>query len=216
MAILLRSNATKPTNKTKFVFMYTGIEYHIIEAFSAFYKNDFYGALYQISPAIEATAKKRYPNNKPSDRIKFFLKDEQDLIFSFSTQCKILVGKNAVVKFGMDEFQSILYKSVRCMQSHEAKLDSSIELGEEFGIGPIRFTSSSSLNGPILISKATIIAVIFSVICAIENRNLKISDVPVRFYDDPAMKLAPFIGNKLNFTRRYYDLFRVPFGQFDL
>lgn len=103
--------------------MSAGIKNRVVRALHAFYEVDLEEALFQIAPAIDATAQKRYPGKKPGVRVRTFLKDEQDLIYGFSTQNRILVSQSAAIAFGNDgEFQSIVYKFVRCAQSHDCCL----------------------------------------------------------------------------------------------
>lgn len=191
--------------------MSAGIKNRVIRALNAFYADDLEEALFQIAPAIDATAQKRYAGKKPGVRVRAFLKDEQDLIYGFSTQNRALVSQGAAIVFGSDgEFQSIVYKFVRCAQSHDAALDTSkVTLGGDFGIGTfiIQGASLTPQPGTILVSRATVLALIFAVVCAIENARLDLSAITIPFFSEPNMQLAPFVGKKANFIRKYCELF---------
>jgi hypothetical protein len=191
--------------------MSEGIKNRVIRALNALYADDLEEALFQIAPAIDATAQKRYPGKKPGFRTRAFLKDEQELIYGFSTQNRVMVSLGTTIIFGNDgEFQSILYKFVRCAQSHDAALDTSkVTLGGDFGIGCF-FIEGASLKpqpGTVLISKATIFALIFAVVCAIENARLDLSDFAIPFFSEPSMPLAPFVGNRAGFIQKYSAFF---------
>lgn len=191
--------------------MSAGIKNRVVRALQAFYENDLEEALFQIAPAIDATAKKRYPGKKPGDRVRTFLKDEQDLIYRFSTQNRALVDRGSTILYeGDGEFQSIVYKFVRCAQSHDAALDTSkVTLGGEFGIGRmmIKGASLEPQPGTILISRATVLSLIFAVVCAIENDGLDLTDVAIPFFTIPSMQLAPFVGKRDKFIQKIHELF---------
>jgi hypothetical protein len=191
--------------------MSAGIKNRVVRALNAFYADDLEEALFQIAPAIDATAQKRYPGKKPGVRVRTFLKDEQDLIYGFSTQNRVSAPKGATFVYGNDgEFQSIVYKFVRCAQSHDAALDTSkVTLGGDFGIGRIMIQGASLTPQPgtILISRATILALIFAVVCAIENGRLDLSDLAIPFFSEPNMQLAPFVGKRAKFIQKFHELF---------
>jgi hypothetical protein len=192
--------------------MNSGIANRIVRALDALYKNDLEEALYQIAPALDATAKKRYPKKKPTQRVRSFVKDEQDLIYGLSTQNRFVVEQGAAVAYGdYGEFQSVLYKFVRCAQSHDAAVDTSkVTLGGNFGIGFVQISGASLTPRPgtILISFATVLALIFSVVCAIENRMLDLSMISIPFLSEPQMELSPFVGNRSAFIQKYTDIFK--------
>ena len=191
--------------------MTDGIRNRILRAMDAFYIDDLEEALFQIAPAIDATAKKRYSRKKPGDRVRSFLKDEQDILYGLSTQNRVNVEQSASVIYGEDgEFQSILYKFVRCAQAHDAELDTAkITLGGDFGIGRI-LIKGASLNpspGIVLVSRATVLALIFAVLCAAENSQLDLSDITIPFLSEPSLELTPLVGNKAGFIEKYRTIF---------
>lgn len=188
------------------------IKKRVIHAFKAFYENDLDEALFHISPAIDATASKRYPSLGVGERIRSFLKDEQDLIYGFSTAYKCdISGSNVTILFGSEgELQSIVYKFIRCKQAHGKSIDKSkITLGGDFGIGGfvIQGASIKPRPGTILISRATVLSMIFAVVSAIENLDIDFSGTTISLFSEPKMDLAPFVGNKPKFTQICRDHF---------
>lgn len=149
---------------------------------------------------------------KTSVRVRSFLKDEQDLIYRFSTQNRLFpANPSSSISYGdYGEFQSFVYKYVRCAQTHDAALDTSkVTLGGEFGIGRciIEGVSIESPPGTILISRATVLSLIFAVVCAIENERLDLSNIAIPFYTVPSMQLAPFVGKRDKFIQKIHELF---------
>ena len=187
-----------------------GISKHVRKALEAFCKSDLEESLYQIAPAIDATAKKRYPSATASQRVKKFLADEQEMIFGFSTQNRVKVDQGAKILHGQDgELQQIIYKYIRCAQSHEAEYDSNkILLEGEFGVGRFRLEGLSPQipADKYLISKATVLALIFSVICASENQNIDISGVSFHLFGQ-SINVPDYLGKRDDFIKFYSSIF---------
>jgi hypothetical protein len=172
----------------------------IDRAFRHLFAGELEDALMQLAPALEATAKLRYPSDSPSKRTQKFLKDEQDLIYALSTQFRVRV--NGSISYGADgELHRIFYKFIRCAQSHDAQIDfSKIILGGDFGVARFLF-EGSGLNVPsnkYLISKATVLGLIFSVVVAKENTRLPKTGLTINFFGTP-LALDDYLGGKGKF-----------------
>lgn len=191
--------------------MDSGIPKRLRKALEAFFSNDLEESLYQVASAIEATAKMRYPAKNPSTRVQKFLKDEQDLLFGLATGNGFKINPRATMKHGDDgELQRIIYKYIRCAQSHEARFDDKkIQLGGEFGIGRIVLQGTRDIPDPgkYIISKAAVMAMIFSVVCATENKDLDLSGWNMPFLSESKIYLSNFLGKKNEFISFYSDIF---------
>jgi len=91
--------------------------------------NDYEGALVNLFPAIDKTAKKRRPKAGVGNRIRSFLKDEEVLITA--------VGTGNVFKgcsFDGVSFEDALYKLGRTPISHEGELDPRIKFNDKSGL----------------------------------------------------------------------------------
>jgi hypothetical protein len=199
-----------------------GIEKHIWKAFESFQNLDMEDALYQIAPTIDVTAKKRYPNKrKVGERIKAFIFDEQTLIYYLSTQGRIMpegiriviVDENTNKPVGnhpdhAGELADFIYHNIRCAQSHGAKIDYSlIDIGREFGIGRVTFENDrcSLKPGIFVISKATVLALILSVVCSPENEEIRLSG-DLELYNRITLSWANLVGNKKYLMETLFQL----------
>jgi hypothetical protein len=63
----------------------TGISRRIEQCIHHIHTSDWEGALVNLFPALDKTAKKRRPNDKPGKRIRSFLEDEEALISVIAT-----------------------------------------------------------------------------------------------------------------------------------
>lgn len=163
-----------------------------------------------LAPALEATAKKRYPDEKPSPRTQRFLKDERNLIYGLSTQFQFAVEGDGAMIHGQDgELHRIIYKFIRCALAHEAQIDfSKIVLGGDFGIAQILLQGSSLVvpPGKYLISSATIFSLIFSVVLAKENAQLPKTGVIIDFLGTRVL-VDDYLGHKDKFMTLAMDKF---------
>ena len=83
------------------------------------------------------------------------------------------------------ELADFIYYNVRCAQIHEAEIDYDlIDIGREFGIGREGFKDDGDKlePGKFIVSKATVFSLILSIICAPENKRIRLSE-DVRFYN---------------------------------
>jgi len=199
------------------------IEKHIWKALKSFQNRDMEDSLYQIAPAIDVTAKKRYPDKlKVGERIKAFIFDEQPLIYYFSTQGTIkpegikivMVDDNTNKPIGnhrehAGELADFIYHNIRCAQTHDAEIDYTfIDLGREFGIGRLTFQNdgNSLKPGVFVISNATILALILSVVCAPENKEICLPG-DIVLYDKITLVWDRLLGNKEYLMEKLLQLF---------
>jgi len=201
------------------------LERHIRKALESLVKRDIEDALYQIAPALDVTAKKRYKElRRVGERIKAFIFEEQSLIYYLSSQGRMELPTGVrVVVVDMDnankpvgnhpehggDLADFIYHNIRCAQSHDAEVDYSfIDLGREFGIGRLIFQNDGGPLEPKLfvISTATVLALILSVICAPENRRLRLAG-DIVLYNKITLEKDHLVGNKDYLVDRLQLLF---------
>lgn len=126
----------------------SGVSRRIEQAVLRLQARDPEGALVNLFPAIDKTAKKRRPRDGVGRRIKAFLKDEEVLITA--------IGMGGVFRncsFDGMSFEDALYKFGRTSIAHEGELDpmlsfserGAIKIGVEGWILPIQYISGMSL-----------------------------------------------------------------------
>lgn len=183
------------------------IQNQIKKAFDSLNKNEYSNALNAISICIKLVANKRYNNKSQDTGVKDFLKDEQDLLFGFSTQNLFKVGSATTVKLYDDlELHDIIYNEIIIHHSKKIKIDNKkIILGSNFGIGRTIIGNEVIDLKPntFLISNATILALIFSVICAKENADLDFRGQQVSLFNWPEILLEDYKGKKKEFIEMY-------------
>lgn len=161
------------------------IEKGIRRAIQFLAEGDLEDALFYIAPLIDVTAKERYKNQGVGKRIKEFLRDEQDLIYYLSMQglysvpsgVTIMMVRNDDVTEKLGELGDFIYKNVRCARMHDAEIDYElIDLSRNFGVFREGFENDGEplQPGQIIVSKATVLSLILSVICAPENKRIKL------------------------------------------
>ena len=167
------------------------IERCVKVALQRFEAGDMHDAIYQISPAVDVTAKSRYSNSEVGVRIKSFISDEQVLIYYLSSQGKVDLPEDVKIimvdektnrpignsKYHAGELADFIYHNVRCAQTHDAEIDSKyIDFGRNFGIGRLTFAGDGGplRDGMFVVSRATVLGIILSVICAPENLGLEL------------------------------------------
>lgn len=84
---------------------------------SDYERNDFESSFIHLFPAIDKTAKKRYPKKGVGDRIKTFLKDNETIIQFIATSSVITFIAEGI------SFEDALYKFGRTSIMHEGELD---------------------------------------------------------------------------------------------
>lgn len=107
----------------------TGVSRRLQQCIERLQVNDYEGALVNLFPAIDKTAKKRRPTAGVGSRIRSFLKDEEVLITA--------VGTGNVFKgcsFNGVSFEDALYKFGRTPISHEGELDSRLKFNDQGGL----------------------------------------------------------------------------------
>jgi hypothetical protein len=127
-------------------------------------------ALIHYFPALDKTAKRRRPNAGVGDRIRGFLRDEEDLISAISIRNMF---KGLVVD-GIG-FPEAIYKFGRTAIAHEGELDPRLRITDDdrFAIGATWQLPASYLAG-----------LTVAVVVAPENKGERIGkEITVRFLD---------------------------------
>lgn len=103
----------------------TGISRRIQHCIERLQLNDYEGALVNLFPAIDKTAKKRRHKDRVGKRIKSFLKDEEVLITAG--------GGNVFKDCSFDgmSLENILYKFGRTPIAHEGELDQRLSFNND-------------------------------------------------------------------------------------
>lgn len=100
----------------------TGVSRRILQAIKHMQTNDHEGALINLFPAIDQTAKRRRPKDGVGKRIKAFLEDEEKLISTIATgNCLSNIVCDGI------SITDALYKFGRTSIAHEGELDSRLE-----------------------------------------------------------------------------------------
>ena len=198
------------------------IEKRIRKALQCLEEGDMEDAVLNIAPIVDVVAKERYKHKKRvGDRIKAFIFDEQHLLYYLSTQGKIappdgvrivLVDNENIDKplgnYG-GELADFVYHNIRCAQTHDAEIDYDlIDFGRNFGIGRLKFERDGGdlASGVFIISNATILALILSVICAPENRRIKLP-ADITLYNKIVLEKNKLVGNKEYLMTKLHQLF---------
>lgn len=132
----------------------SSISRRIESSINSFQQNDFESALVHYFPALDKTAKKRYPKDGVGKRIKKFLDDELDIITYIATKSIYRIHVNGL------SFPDAIYKFGRTSIAHEGELDPRINFDNKTGM-----TIGHQWNLP----PSFIIGLIVSVLLAPEN-----------------------------------------------
>lgn len=198
------------------------IEKRIRRSLQCLEEGDVEDAIFNIAPIIDVVAKERHKDKKRvGDRIKAFIFDEQYLLYYISTQGKTRLPEGVkimLVNWKTDEpvggaggeLADFIYHNIRCAQSHDAEIDYElIDFGRNFGIGRQKFEGDGGelVPGVFIISNATVLALILSVICAPENRRIKLTG-SITLYNKVPLDLTQLVGNKNYLMDKLNDLFK--------
>jgi hypothetical protein len=118
-------------------------------------EKDYENALIQICIAIDATAKKKWKNNKPGKRIKLFIKEYETLIYQFASSGHLKLARGGKISIG-NELAEVLYKNIRCVLLHGDSISDHIIIEEKYTIGIIK--------GKIIINIGMIIGFLLSTV----------------------------------------------------
>lgn len=140
--------------------MNSSVSIRVEAAIKHFETHNYEESLLNLFPAIDKTAKLRFPKYKVGVRFKTFIANQFDIIsvIGFGS----LIHPNC--KFGNVTFQHALYKLARNNLIHEGEFSDNMK----FIPG-----STSTVGGNWKLSETVIIALILSVISAKENKMLK-------------------------------------------
>lgn len=107
----------------------TGVSRRLQQCIERLQAGDHEGALVNLFPAIDKTAKKRRPKAGVGARIRQFLKDEEVLITAVGTG-NVFKGCN----FDGMTFEDALYKFGRTSIAHEGELDPRLRFNQDNGL----------------------------------------------------------------------------------
>ena len=140
----------------------TGVSRRIEQCITHIQHKDWEGALVNLFPTIDKTAKRRRPKEGVGNRIKAFLEDEEGLI-----SCIAIGGYMTGIYVDGISLTDVLYKFGRTSITHEGELDPRLNFNEKG-----RFTiSNDRWDLPV----EYIFALSVAVIVAPENVDEKIS-----------------------------------------
>ena len=108
------------------------------------------------------------------------------------------------------ELSDFIYYNIRCSQSHDAEIDYDlIDVGRNFGIGREKFQGDGGELEPgvFIISNATILALILSIICSPENKRIKL-DGDLNLYNKVRLSKTELVGNKKYLMGKLNELFQ--------
>lgn len=152
----------------------TGTSRRLQQCFERLHMNDFEGALVQLFPAIDKTAKKRRPKEGVGSRIRSFLRDEEILISIVATGNAIRCTIDGV------DVADALYKFCRTSIAHEGELDPRLSFNQD---GRMRL-GFDKWNLP----SEYIFGMALSVVIAPENVNEKIDgEICLNLFDKQFM-----------------------------
>ncbi|WP_215407079.1 hypothetical protein [Vibrio gigantis] len=132
----------------------SSISRRIESSIISFQQNDFESALVHFFPALDKTAKKRYPKDGVGKRIKKFLDDELDIITYIATQNIFRINVDGI------SFPEAIYKFGRTSIAHEGELDPRLNFDNLEGM---------SIGQQWNLPPSFIIGLIVSVVLAPEN-----------------------------------------------
>jgi len=104
----------------------TGVSRRIQQALAHLQENDPEGALINLFPALDRTAKKRRPKEGVGARVRAFLEEEEALI-SYVAITNVLKG----IRVNGVSITDALYKFGRCPIAHEGELDPRLKFNDE-------------------------------------------------------------------------------------
>lgn len=175
----------------------TGVSRRLQQCIERLQVNDYEGALVNLFPAIDKTAKKRRPKDGVGSRIKSFLKDEEVLITA--------VGTGNVFKgcsFDGVTFEDALYKFGRTSISHEGELDPRLGFNENGGVQ----IGADYWNLP----STYIVGMALAVITAPENKGESTADgLMIKIFDKQFM-LKDIWGKPEAVRSHISEIFRDP------
>lgn len=96
------------------------------------------------------------------------------------------------------ELADFIYHNVRCAQSHDAEIDYElVDFGRNFGIGRQTFENDGGplRPGVFVISNATVLSLILSVICAPESKGVRLPG-DIVLYKKVRLDREKLVGNK--------------------
>ncbi len=112
----------------------------IDEAIEKLKSGDFENALIQISIAIDATATKKFNNEKKvGKRVRNFIMEYQDYLMHFQMDGRVKIATAAIYYGDKGSLGDVLYKSIRCALLHNADISDQVVfkpgsiMGMEYG-----------------------------------------------------------------------------------
>ncbi|MCG3112955.1 MAG: hypothetical protein MCM46_14155 [Candidatus Manganitrophus sp. SB1] len=141
----------------------SGVSRRIQQCIERLQSRDYEGALVNLFPAIDKTAKKRRPKEGVGSRIRAFLEDEEALISAVATG-------NVLTRISVNgvSITDALYKFGRTPIAHEGELDPRLQFNDagSVEIGAVRWNLPSGY----------IVGMTVAVVVAPENKAERVSD----------------------------------------
>lgn len=175
----------------------TGVSRRIEYAIMGMGSRDYEAALVNLFPALDKTAKRRWPKKGVGDRIKAFLVEEEKLISYVA-----IGGIFAKNYFNGVAVTDALYKFGRTSIAHEGELDPRLKFSEtgEFAIGQDNW----------LLPVGYIAGMIMACILAPENHNEGLSKEYQFSLKDQAFSVSQLWGQRAQIRKMICDRFNDP------
>jgi hypothetical protein len=141
----------------------SGVSRRIQQCVEHLQTRDYEGALVNLFPAIDKTAKKRRPKDGVGSRIRAFLEDEETLI-------SVVATGNVLTRISVNgvSITDALYKFGRTPIAHEGELDARLQFNDagSVEIGPERWNLPSGY----------IVGMAVAIVVAPENKAERVND----------------------------------------
>jgi hypothetical protein len=133
------------------------------EALRYLIAEDYENSLIFISPALEATAKKKWSKYKPGRRTKSFISEYEAFIYQFASSGMLVLAKGGKISIN-GELSNTIYKHIRCPLAHGEAI-TNVQFSENvvFGIE----------NGVIVLNAGVVYGLLFSILVDDKNKSEK-------------------------------------------
>ncbi|MTI62204.1 MAG: hypothetical protein FH762_19840 [Firmicutes bacterium] len=136
---------------------------------------DLENAFIQLSIAIDATAKKEYPNDTTSKRCKKFIKTNLPFVMWSLTNGTPTTCQSLSFQFssesspsGFTNFEDVFYKYMRCNLIHEGEMPSKITFAYN--------NYNKMEEGELVFPEALISSYLFAVVASPKNKDQRVPD----------------------------------------
>jgi len=159
------------------------------EAYMKLLSGDLENALIQLSIAIDATAKKKFNNEKKvGKRVKTFVNEYEDLITHLSMVGQLRIFATGGVSYGnKGDLGEVLYKSIRCALLHEADISNQVV----FKSG----TMTGMENGKFIVTEQLLWGLLLILVGEETNSSQKLKQDHRMIFNDQNLDLNNLWGN---------------------